>query len=126
VVHLNGKVKTEASEQPLPLTVFLAKRGRKTRRVRGVCAEIRLAFPQRVYRRRALVETLFSSVKRKLSARVPGQTIRTQMRQALLLALSFNLYRLRHPCLLVRMSTEQDSSTSRFSNSSRARKWRAN
>jgi hypothetical protein len=126
VVHLNGKVKTEASEQPLPLTVFLAKRGRKTWRVRGVRAEIRRAFPQRVYRRRALVETLFSSVKRELSARVPGQTIRTQMREALPLALSFNLYRLWHSYLLINISTEYISSTSRFSNSSRARKWRAN
>ncbi len=30
------------------------------------------------------------------SARAPGRSLRTQKRQALLLGLSFNLYRLRH------------------------------
>jgi hypothetical protein len=39
------------------------------------------------------VETLFSSVKRKLSARAPGRTIEMQMRQALLLGLAYNIYR---------------------------------
>ena len=73
-----------------------AKRGKKTWRVRGVRAEMRRAFPQPIYRRRALIESVFSSVKRKLSARAPGRSLRTQMRQALLLGLSFNLYRLRH------------------------------
>jgi hypothetical protein len=34
---------------------------------------------------------MFSSVKRKLSARAPGRSLRMQMRQALLLGLSFNL-----------------------------------
>jgi hypothetical protein len=34
-------------------------------------AELRRAFPRRLYRRRAQVESLFSSVKRKLSARAP-------------------------------------------------------
>jgi hypothetical protein len=71
-----------------------------------VRAEMRRAFPQRIYRRRALIESLFSSVKRKLSARAPGRSLRTQMRQALLLGLSFNLYRLKHRHLFLRMSTE--------------------
>jgi hypothetical protein len=87
-------------------SVIPAKRGKKTWRLHGVRAEMRRAFPRRLYRRRALVETLFSSVKRKLSARAPGRSLRTQMRQALLLGLSFNLYRLRHRCLFSRMSTE--------------------
>jgi len=77
-------------------SVIPAKRGKKTWRLRGVRAEMRRAFPQRIYRRRALIESVFSSVKRKLSARAPGRSLRTQMRQALLLGLSFNLYRLRH------------------------------
>jgi hypothetical protein len=64
-------------------------------RVRGVRAEIRRAFPRKRYRRRALIETLFSSVKRKLSARAPRRSLRMQMRQTLLLGLSFNLYRLK-------------------------------
>ena len=87
-------------------SVIPAKRGKKTWRVRGVRAAMRRAFPGKLYRRRALVETLFSSVKRKLSARAPGRSLPMQMRQALLLGLSFNLYRLRHRYLFVRMSTE--------------------
>jgi hypothetical protein len=87
-------------------SVIPAKRGKKTWRVRGVRAEMRRAFPQKLYRRRALIETVFSSVKRKLSACAPGRTLRMQMRQALLLGLSFNLYHLRHRYLFLRMSTE--------------------
>jgi hypothetical protein len=49
----------------------------------GVRAEMRCAFPRRIYRRRALIESLFSSVKRKLSARAPGRSLPMQMRQAL-------------------------------------------
>src|SRR5260370_1108297 len=74
-------------------SVIPAKRGKKTWRVHGVRAEMRRAFPQRIYRRRALIESLFSSVKRKLTAREPGRTHRTQVRHALLLALRFNPYR---------------------------------
>ncbi len=90
-------------------SVIPAKRGKKTWRVRGVRAEMRRAFPRKLYRRRALIETLFSSAKRKLSARAPGRSLRMQMRQALLLGLSFNLYRLRHRNILLRMSTEPNS-----------------
>jgi hypothetical protein len=87
-------------------SVIPAKRGKKTWRVHGVRAEMRRAFPRRLYRRRALIESLFSSVKRKLSARAPGRSLSMQMRQALLLGLSFNLYRLKHRPLSLRMSTE--------------------
>lgn len=87
-------------------SVIPAKRGKKTWRVHGVRAEMRRAFPQQLYRRRALIESVFSSVKRKLSARAPGRSLSMQVRQALLLGLSFNLYRLRHRYLLWRMSTE--------------------
>jgi hypothetical protein len=62
--------------------------------------------PQRIYHRRALIESLFSSVKRKLSARAPGRSLPMQMRQALLLGLSFNMYRLKHRRLFLRMLTE--------------------
>jgi hypothetical protein len=86
--------------------VIPAKRGKKTWRIHGVRAQMRRAFPRRIYRRRALIESLFSSVKRKLSARAPGRSLRMQKRQALLLGLSFNLYRLRHRYLFSRMSTE--------------------
>jgi hypothetical protein len=89
-------------------SVIPAKRGKKTWRIHGVRAEMRRSFPRQIYRRRALIETLFSSVKRKLSARAPGRTLPMQKRQALLLGLSFNLYRLRHRYLFLRMSTEPD------------------
>jgi hypothetical protein len=69
---------------------------------------MRRAFPQRLYPRRTLIESLFSSVKRKLSARAPGRSLRMQMRQALLLGLSFSLFRLKHRCLFLRMSAEPD------------------
>jgi len=40
--------------------VIPAKRGKKTWRIHGVRAEMRRAFPRRIYRRRALIESLFS------------------------------------------------------------------
>jgi hypothetical protein len=89
-------------------SVIPAKRGKKTWRIHGVRAQMRREFSRRVHRRRARIESLFSSVKRKLSARAPGRSLRAQKRQALLLGLSFNLYRLRHRCLFSRMSTEPD------------------
>ena len=75
-------------------SIIPAKRGKKTWRIQGVRAEMRRAFPRRQYARRALVETVFSTVKRKLSARAPGRTLFMQLRQALLLGLAYNLYRL--------------------------------
>ncbi len=69
-------------------------------------------FPRQQYCHRSLIESVFSTVKRKLSCRAPGRTIYTQSRQALLLSLPFNLYRLRLPAVpafQVRMSTEPNS-----------------
>ena len=54
------------------------------------------AFPKKPYRQRAKIESIFSAVKRKLSSRAPGRSLATQVRQALLLGLAYNLYRLRH------------------------------
>ena len=54
------------------------------------------AFPKKPYRQRAKIESIFSSFKRKLSSRAPGRTLTTQIRQALLLGLAYNIYRLRH------------------------------
>lgn len=53
------------------------------------------AFPKKPYRQRAKIETIFSVVKRKLSSRAPGRSLAIQIRQALLLGLTYNLYRLR-------------------------------
>src|SRR5260370_1106471 len=55
------------------------------------------AFPEKLYRQRTKVETIFSVVTRKLSSRAPGRSLAIQIRQALLLGLAYNLYRLRHP-----------------------------
>ena len=54
------------------------------------------AFPQKEYGQRAKIETIFSVIKRKLSSRAPGRSLPVQIRQALLLGLTYNLYRLRH------------------------------
>lgn len=80
------------------VSVIPAKRGKATWRLQGHRAQMRVAFPSRLYRRRALVESVFSAVKRKLSARVPGRSLETQRMQALLLGLAYNLYRLTAPC----------------------------
>jgi hypothetical protein len=90
-------------------SVIPAKRAQNTWRVCRVRAEMRRALPRQFYRRRALIETVFSSMKRKLSARAPGRSLGMQLRQALLLGLSFNLYRLRHRPIFLRMSTEPNS-----------------
>jgi hypothetical protein len=58
------------------------------------------AFPRKLYGPRAKIETVFSVIKRKLSAKAPGRSLPLQVRQALLLGLTFNLYRLRHRPLL--------------------------
>jgi Transposase DDE domain/Transposase domain (DUF772) len=79
------------------VSVIPAKGGKATWRVQGYRARMRTAFPSLLYRRRALVESVFSAVKRKLSARAPGRSLETQRIQALLLGLAYNLYRLR-PC----------------------------
>jgi hypothetical protein len=55
------------------------------------------AFPKKSYRQRTKIEAIFSAIKRKLSSRAPGRILCTQIRQALLLGLAYNLYRLRSP-----------------------------
>ena len=75
-------------------SVIPAKRGKRSWHIHGVRAEMRTNFPRHLYCRRALVETVFSVAKRKLSARAPGRCLLTQRRQALLLGLTYNLYRL--------------------------------
>ncbi|MSO20880.1 MAG: hypothetical protein EXQ56_10550 [Acidobacteria bacterium] len=57
-------------------SIIPAKRGKKTWRIHGVRAEMRHAFLCRQYSKRALVETVFSTIKRKLSSRAPGEDVR--------------------------------------------------
>ena len=61
----------------------------------GLRAFMRTAFPHKQYRQRNLIESVFSAVKRKLTCRASGRSFATQSRQAWLLGLTFNLYRLR-------------------------------
>lgn len=79
------------------ISVIPAKRNRVKGKAKGIRAQMQKNFPKELYARRALVETVFSVVKRKLSNRAPGRTLDTQRVQALLLGVSFNIYRLR-PC----------------------------
>ena len=60
-------------------SVIPAKRGKRSWRIPGVRAAMRTHFPRRLYRRRALVETVFSTAKRKLSARAPGRCLLTHV-----------------------------------------------
>jgi hypothetical protein len=39
-------------------------------------------------------ETVFSAIKRKLSPKAPGRSLATQRKQALLLGLAYNIYKL--------------------------------
>lgn len=75
-------------------SIIPAKRGHRSWRIHGIRAQMRRRFPQKLYGRRALVETVFSMVKRKLSARAPGRSLFMQTQQALILGISFNIYRL--------------------------------
>lgn len=89
-------------------SVIPAKRGKKSWNIHGVRAQMRADFPRARYARRSLIETVFSVAKRKLSCRAPGKTVFTQVRQALLLGITYNLYRLRLTSAKMRMSTEPE------------------
>ena len=75
-------------------TVIPAKRGKPEWKIKGIRALMRKDFPKKLYRQRVQIESVFSAVKRKLSGRAPGRSLLTQRLQALLLGLTFNLYRL--------------------------------
>ena len=55
---------------------------------------MRQEFPVHLYHRHALIESIISAVKRKLSARAPGRSLQQQRLQALLLGIAYNIYRL--------------------------------
>ncbi len=75
------------------MSVIPAKRGKCSWKLKGVRAEMRKKFPKKLYGQRSLIESVFSSVKRKLSARAPGRSVRNQRKQALLLGLAYDIYR---------------------------------
>src|SRR5262249_24206905 len=74
-------------------SIIPAKRGKASWQIHGLRAQMRKRFPRRKYGQRALIESVFSAVKRKLSARSPGRSTQTQQLQALLLGLAYNVYR---------------------------------
>ena len=85
----------------LPALVTRARRHpaigcNKPLHVQGIRVRLHMRehFPAPKYALRSLVESVFSAVKRKLSCRAPGRTFHTPSRQALLLGLAFDLYRL--------------------------------
>ncbi len=86
-------------------SIIPAKRGKATWKIHGIRAQMRVAFPVESYRQRVHAETVFSAIKRKLSARAPGRSVATQRKQALLLGLAFNLYRLWPPPNLTTLKT---------------------
>src|SRR5215207_1038695 len=81
-------------EQLGAMSIIPAKRGKKTWNIKGIRREMRESFPRENYGKRAIVETVFSVVKRKLSAKAPGRTPETQRRQAMILGAAYNFYRL--------------------------------
>jgi hypothetical protein len=73
-------------------SVIPAKRGKADWELKGVRAQMRRRFPRRGYSQRAQVESVFSVVKRKLSAKAPGRSDETQRTQAMPLGVAYNLY----------------------------------
>lgn len=73
-------------------SIIPAKRGKVGWKINGVRAQMRRRFPRKRYSQRAQVESVFSAVKRKLSAKAPGRSIETQSQQAKLLGLAYNIY----------------------------------
>ena len=87
--HIREKIGAES--------IIPAKKGKPGWKIHGVRAQMRAAFPFERYRQRVHAETLFGAIKRKLSAKAPGRSLATQRKQALLLGLAYNIYRLRRP-----------------------------
>jgi hypothetical protein len=75
-------------------SIIPARRGKADWKKQGVRAEMAAQFPAEEYGQRSLVESVFSAVKRKLSARAPGRSLETQRLQALVLGIAYDIYRL--------------------------------
>jgi hypothetical protein len=73
-------------------SIIPAKRGKADWKIKGIRAQMRRRFPRKRYSQRTQVESVFSVVKRKLSAKAPGRSTETQCRQAMLLGLTYNIY----------------------------------
>lgn len=82
-------------------SIIPPKRSKAAWKLTGVRAEMRAHFPAERYRQRVQAETVFSVIKRKLSGKAPGRSLATQRKQAFLLGLAYNLYRLWRPHALL-------------------------
>ena len=80
-------------------SIIPAKRSKAGWKLTGVRAQMRSNFPAELYRQRVQAESVFSAIKRKLSSKAPGRTLATQRKQALLLGLAYNIYKLWPPHL---------------------------
>jgi hypothetical protein len=76
------------------LSVIPAKRVKPGHGAHGVRARMRYRFPAHIYSARSLVETVFSVVKRKLSAKTPGRSERVRRLWALVLGVAYDIYRI--------------------------------
>jgi hypothetical protein len=74
--------------------VIPVKRGAAQWKIQGIRAQMRQKFPAHLSRRRSLIASIISTVKRQLSARAPGRLLLAPCRQALLLGIAYNLYHL--------------------------------
>jgi Transposase DDE domain len=75
-------------------SVIPAKRGATQWKIQGTRAQKPQAFPAHLSRRRSLIESVISAVKRQRSARSPGRSLVMQCLQALLLDTADDIYRL--------------------------------
>ncbi len=71
-----------------------AKRGKANWKITGLRAKMRQRFPRKAYSQRSLIESVISAAKRELSSKAPGRSLEAQRKQALLIGLTYNLYRL--------------------------------
>jgi hypothetical protein len=89
-------------------SIIPAERGTPSWQLQGIRAQMRANFPTARYRQRALVESVFSAAKRKLSSRAPGRLPATQHLQVLLLGLAYDLYPLRHSSCALALPSLKD------------------
>jgi len=87
---------TLVGQQLRALSIIPAKHGKRVWKMHGVRAQMRADFPRQKYCRRALIETVFSVAKRKLSCGAPGPLPAYAASPSPDLGFDLQLYRLWH------------------------------